>query len=892
MKKSLASFIALNRRSLLLLGVVASIAVFGFVTWQAGAQINRSALRPGQNKGKSSDKLDLSAYPESKRNRILADNAANDGDDAIDSEQTPAPPVNTDLPNGISCVPNTVIYAYKIFSPDDHLIRFNPATPGTIALGDDLTVTGFNSVDEYLESIDFRPANGQLYGIATDKITSRVVTVNTTTGVVTSVGGTFPAPGTPPGNGLFGFFGGDFNPVVDRIRETSDINSNRRFNPSDGTLTATDTNLVYAVGDPHFGAVPAVVNIAYSNNTAGAGTTTLYGIDSTQNTLVTIGSPGGSPVSPNSGQVFTVGALGVNPTNFGGFDIQQGTNVGYAALRVSSSSQLYKINLTTGAATLVGTIGGGTDPIDGLTVAMGPTAACADLAITKTDNTTTYTAGGQTTYQITANNFGVDPVAGATVTDTFPPEISSATWTCVGSGNGVCPASGAGNISASVDLPVGGSVTFTVTANIAAGATGSLVNTASVAAPIGVNDPFLGNNSATDTDTRIPFADLQITKTDNTSVVTAGGTTTYTIVASNAGPDPVTGATVTDNFPATITTVTWTCSGTLGGTCTPAGAGNINDSAVNLPVGASVTYSAIAQISPAATFGMSNTATVTPPAGVVDPTPANNSARDVDNICSGTTFSYSGAPVAIPDGTGAEVPGPPVDATLNVSGVGGPIGDINLSINGTTCSTTAGSTTVGLDHTFVGDLVLTLISPTNTQLVVINRLSNGGGGNSGNNFCQVVLDDSAGTTIQSQLAAAAPFTGSFQPNAPLSVFNGQNPNGTWTLRAQDFFVGDTGNIRAWSLNITACPTTAAGVSVSGRVTTPDGRGLRNARVVITDSLGNARTVTTSSFGTYQFDDVAVGDNYVIGVVSKQYRFSSQLIQVGDTLTDINFVGQD
>jgi len=86
--------------------------------------------------------------------------------------------------------------------------------------------------------------------------------------------------------------------------------------------------------------------------------------------------------------------------------------------------------------------------------------------------------------------------------------------------------------------------------------------------------------------------------------------------------------------------------------------------------------------------------------------------------------------------------------------------------------------------------------------------------------------------------------------------------------------------------------TAAGVSVSGRVTTPDGRGLRNARVVITDSHGVARTVTTSSFGFYQFDDVAVGENYVIGVVSKQYRFSSQLIQVADTLTNVDFVGQE
>ena len=88
----------------------------------------------------------------------------------------------------------------------------------------------------------------------------------------------------------------------------------------------------------------------------------------------------------------------------------------------------------------------------------------------------------------------------------------------------------------------------------------------------------------------------------------------------------------------------------------------------------------------------------------------------------------------------------------------------------------------------------------------------------------------------------------------------------------------------------SCTATAAGVTVSGRVLTPDGRGLRNARVVITDSQGNARTVTTSSFGFYRFDDVTVGESYVIGVVSKLYRFQSRLVSVTDTLTDVDFVG--
>jgi len=85
--------------------------------------------------------------------------------------------------------------------------------------------------------------------------------------------------------------------------------------------------------------------------------------------------------------------------------------------------------------------------------------------------------------------------------------------------------------------------------------------------------------------------------------------------------------------------------------------------------------------------------------------------------------------------------------------------------------------------------------------------------------------------------------------------------------------------------------TAAGVEISGRVLTPDGRGIRNATVTITDADGVRRTATTSSFGIYKFDDVEAGATYVIGVSSKQYRFTSRVIQVVDSLADFDFVGQ-
>ncbi len=272
-------------------------------------------------------------------------------------------------------------------------------------------------------------------------------------------------------------------------------------------------------------------------------------------------------------------------------------------------------------------------------------ASCpANLAITKTDGVTTATPGGSVTYTITASNAGPNNATGATAADTFPASLTC-TWTCVGAGGGTCTAAGSGNISDTVNLPVGGSVTYTASCAIAPGATGSLVNTATVSTPAGISDPTPANNSSTDTDTLAAQANLAITKTDGVTTATPGGSVTYTIVASNAGPSNAPGATVADTFPAALT-CTWTCVGAGGGTCTAAGSGNINNP-VNLPAGGSVTYTASCSIAPGATGSLVNTATVSTPAGVTDPTPANNSATDSDTL--GTSADLAISKSAAPD---------------------------------------------------------------------------------------------------------------------------------------------------------------------------------------------------------------------------------------------------
>jgi subtilisin-like proprotein convertase family protein len=154
-------------------------------------------------------------------------------------------------------------------------------------------------------------------------------------------------------------------------------------------------------------------------------------------------------------------------------------------------------------------------------------------------------------------------------------------------------------------------------------------------------------------------------------------------------------------------------------------------------------------------------------------------------------FAYTGAPLPIPDNdpTGAS-------ATVAVSGVGYASG-LTFSIDGTACSTDTASATVGIDHTFVGDLVGTLTAPDGRTATLFTRT--GGGGN---NLCQVVFDDAATTPFSSVTSSNAPYTGTWKPAGPLASLRVSPADGTWTFRVADRAGSDVGSIRAFALHMT------------------------------------------------------------------------------------------
>jgi uncharacterized repeat protein (TIGR01451 family) len=137
--------------------------------------------------------------------------------------------------------------------------------------------------------------------------------------------------------------------------------------------------------------------------------------------------------------------------------------------------------------------------------------------------------------------------------------------------------------------------------------------------------------------------DLSLTKSDGQISATPGAPITYTVIVTNNGPEPVTGAMVNDPLPAKITGVTWTCTALGSANCgTPGGTGSLS-AAATLPTGDSVIFTITGTIVPSATGILTNTASVTVPAGYIDTVPNNNSATDTT-----TLTSPAGFPIYLP----------------------------------------------------------------------------------------------------------------------------------------------------------------------------------------------------------------------------------------------------
>lgn len=145
------------------------------------------------------------------------------------------------------------------------------------------------------------------------------------------------------------------------------------------------------------------------------------------------------------------------------------------------------------------------------------------------------------------------------------------------------------------------------------------------------------------------------------------------------------------------------------------------------------------------------------------------------------TFTNSNL-LTIPDGVGANANGPVATNDIVVTGVSSNISDVNILLDVT--------------HTYPQDLVIQVVHPDDTTLSSVWARNCAGN----DNFNVTLSDGSPAFTC------VANMTGTFSPANPLSVFNGLNGNGTWSLYTADFYNGDVGSINSWSIEV--CSETA------------------------------------------------------------------------------------
>jgi hypothetical protein len=240
----------------------------------------------------------------------------------------------------------------------NQLVRFNAGQPQKLLSSRPLT--GLLPGDTLL-GIDYRVAKGQLFGLGAS---GQLYRIDTRTAAASPVG----TPNALPKDGVTDW-GFDFNPTVDRIRVVNDAGYNLRLHPDTGAIVDGNPNepgvqfdgrLAYDAADVNAGKPPGVVAAGYTYNKDNDKITTNYALDGRQGVLVHQGSKEGVQpvVSPNTGRLYTVGSLGIGAFQRATLDISDLSNTAYSAVTAGGTSTWYRIDLTTGRATRIGTVAG------------------------------------------------------------------------------------------------------------------------------------------------------------------------------------------------------------------------------------------------------------------------------------------------------------------------------------------------------------------------------------------------------------------------------------------------------------------------------------------------------------------------------------------------------
>ena len=160
------------------------------------------------------------------------------------------------------------------------------------------------------------------------------------------------------------------------------------------------------------------------------------------------------------------------------------------------------------------------------------------------------------------------------------------------------------------------------------------------------------------------------------------------------------------------------------------------------------------------------------------------------------TFIGTGGPIA--DFTGVAIP---QYYPCVVSGLPTSIDSVIFGLE-TVC--------IDITHSYDKDIEVKLMSPDSFVVMLSNR-----NGDGGDNFTNTCFRGHSSHGLLSDLGNAAPFTGDFDPDGDLALYNnGRDPNGTWFLIITDLADADSGDVNSFSLTFGNSPTSHSIMPVS------------------------------------------------------------------------------
>lgn len=412
-------------------------------------------------------------------------------------------------------------------------------------------------------AIEVRAADNTLYSL-TNNSPFNIYTVNTATGVATSVGNLSFASATiarQPSTGIIYYYainpsGGlysvaTWNPSTGTntmLSGTINVYLPRLAFRSDGVLYGMDTSNVLYTLNTTTGAIASTVGTV-----SGGGLATGLGGDIAFSPTGTLYLAAGTNLYTISGTTSTlVGATGV-PTAVAGLAFAANGAL-YASETTSGNSKIYALNTSTGAGTLVGSSGAALSDLANL-------PAFADLSLAKTA-TSGLSVGNNATYNLSVTNNGPQSASGSiTISDTLPTGLSFVSgtgtgWSCSAAGS-VVTCTNAGPVSSGTTMPA-----VTLTVAVASGALPNVTNTATVAST--TFDHASANNSSTVTKSVMNLVLVKTVSPSGSQI--PGADLTYTITFTNSGGAVASSFVITDPIPANTDFNVGSVSNSLGTT--------------------------------------------------------------------------------------------------------------------------------------------------------------------------------------------------------------------------------------------------------------------------------------------------------------------------------------